>query len=96
MGSPKMRAKHHSHSAPLKPGTGRTPGRARRERFRRLQERLRDPLLRGLTILIALLMFVIAPLHAGGAIESQMSGLPSGWSLSAPSLSRLELPRLLS
>ncbi|MGZ5916815.1 MAG: ion channel [Methyloceanibacter sp.] len=78
MGSPKMRAKDHSHSGPLKPGTGRTPDRARRELFRRLQERLRDPLLTGLTILIALLMFVIAPLHAGGAIESQDVGLAVG------------------
>jgi hypothetical protein len=78
MGSPKMRAKDRSHSGPLSPGTGRTPGRARRERFRRLQERLRDPLLTGLTILIALLMFVIAPLHAGGAIESQDVGLAVG------------------
>lgn len=35
-------------------------------RFRRLQERFGDPLLTVLTILLALLLFVIAPLHASG------------------------------
>jgi hypothetical protein len=44
-------------------------------RFRRLQERLGDPLLTVLTILLALLLFVIAPLHAAGTIVSQDVGL---------------------
>ena len=44
-------------------------------RFRRLQERLGDPLLTVLTILLALLLFVIAPLHAAGIVLSQDVGL---------------------
>ena len=44
-------------------------------RFRHLQERLSDPLLTVLTILLALLLFVIAPLHAAGIVASQDSGL---------------------
>ncbi len=44
-------------------------------RFRRLQERLGDPLLTVLTILLALLLFVIAPLHAAGIVISQDVGL---------------------
>ena len=44
-------------------------------RFRRLQERLGDPLLTVLTILLALLLFIIAPLHAAGIVLSQDVGL---------------------
>ena len=44
-------------------------------RFHRLQERLGDPLLTVLTILLALLLFVIAPLHAAGIVISQDVGL---------------------
>lgn len=44
-------------------------------RFHRLQERLGDPLLTVLTILFALLLFVIAPLHAAGIVRSQDVGL---------------------
>ena len=46
-----------------------------RLRFHRLQERLGDPLLTVLTILLALLLFVIAPLHAAGIVLSQDVGL---------------------
>ena len=46
-----------------------------RLRFHRLQERLGDPLLTVLTILLALLLFVIAPLHAAGIVVSQDVGL---------------------
>ena len=44
-------------------------------RFHRLQKRLGDPLLTLLTILLALLLFVIAPLHAAGIVLSQDVGL---------------------
>ena len=44
-------------------------------RFNRLQQRLGDPLLTVLTILFALLLFVIAPLHAAGIVISQDVGL---------------------
>jgi hypothetical protein len=50
-------------------------GSARKERLRRSRERWRDPLLTVLTILLALLTFVIAPLHAEGIIRSQEIGL---------------------
>jgi hypothetical protein len=46
-----------------------------RLRFHGLQERLGDPLLTVLTILLALLLFVIAPLHAAGIVSSQDVGL---------------------
>ena len=49
-----------------------------KERLRRSRGRWRDPLLTVLTILLALLMFVIAPLHAAGIIESQDVGLVVG------------------
>jgi hypothetical protein len=47
----------------------------RKARFRRLQERLGDPLLTVLTILLALMLFVIAPLHAAGVFASEDVGL---------------------
>jgi hypothetical protein len=45
------------------------------DRFRRLQERLRDPLLTALTILLAILMFVVAPLQATGLIAAHHFGI---------------------
>jgi hypothetical protein len=53
-------------------------GQRVKERLRRSRERWRDPLLTVLTILLALLMFVVAPLHAAGIIESQDVGLVVG------------------
>ena len=47
-------------------------------RFRRLQARLGDPLLTVLTILFALMLFVIAPLHAAGIFPSEDVGLAVG------------------
>jgi hypothetical protein len=44
-------------------------------RFNALQARLRDPLLAALAILLPLMIFVIAPLHAAGVLESQAYGL---------------------
>jgi len=44
-------------------------------RFPRLQERFGDRLLTVLTILFALLLFVIASLHAAGIVLSQDAGL---------------------
>jgi Ion channel len=47
-------------------------------RFQRLQERLGDPLLTFLTILFAVMLFVIAPLHAAGIFASEDVGLGVG------------------
>ena len=47
-------------------------------RFQRLQERLGDPLLTFLTILFAVILFVIAPLHAAGIFASEDVGLGVG------------------
>jgi hypothetical protein len=47
----------------------------RKTRFRHLQDRLGDPLLTALTILLALMLFVIAPLHAAGVFASEDVGL---------------------
>jgi hypothetical protein len=44
-------------------------------RLPRLREQLRDPLLTVLTILLAFMLFVIAPLHAAGIIASEDVGL---------------------
>jgi Ion channel len=41
-------------------------------RFARLQTRWRDPLLTTLTILLAILLFVLAPLYAAGTIKSEI------------------------
>jgi Ion channel len=49
-----------------------------RRNFRRLQERLGDPLLTVLTLLFALMLFVIAPLHAAGVVPSADVGLAVG------------------
>jgi len=45
------------------------------ERLRRLQERFADPLLTTLTIMIAMLLFVVAPLQVAGAITENYVGL---------------------
>jgi Ion channel len=45
------------------------------EGFRRLQERLRDPLLTALTIMMAVLMFVVAPLQAVGILAAHHFGV---------------------
>jgi voltage-gated potassium channel Kch len=44
-------------------------------RFARLQARWRDPLLTTLTILLAIVLFVLAPLHAAGIVKSENFGL---------------------
>lgn len=76
MGPPKARAKEPPQSSLPKQATGRAAAfRERKERFRLLREQMRDPLLTVLTILLAILMFVIAPLHAEGIIASQDVGL---------------------
>jgi hypothetical protein len=41
------------------------------ERFSLWRERMRDPSLTALTVLLAIFMFVIAPLHAAGIVHSQ-------------------------
>ena len=69
-----MRTKGSSDASQLGPAQ-KVPGSARKERLRRSRERWRDPLLTVLTILLALLMFVIAPLHAEGIMRSQEIGL---------------------
>ena len=46
-----------------------------RDRFHQLQERLRDPLLTTLTILLAILLFVIAPLQATGLLAAHYFGI---------------------
>jgi ion channel len=45
------------------------------EKFRRLQERLRDPLLSALTAMMAVLMFVVAPLQALGVLAAHHFGV---------------------
>jgi hypothetical protein len=42
--------------------------------FRKLQERLVDPLLTALTIMIAVLLFVVAPLQVAGALTGHYVG----------------------
>ena len=45
------------------------------EQFGRLQERLSDPLLTALTIMMAVLMFVVAPLQAVGVLAAHHFGI---------------------
>jgi len=40
-----------------------------------MRERLRDPLLTVLTLLLGFLLFVVAPMHAAGIIRSEDVGL---------------------
>jgi hypothetical protein len=44
-------------------------------RFARLQARWADPLLTMLTVMLAVILFVLAPLHASGLIKSENYGL---------------------
>jgi hypothetical protein len=45
------------------------------ERLRLLQERYRDPLLTALTLLLAILLFVVGPLQAAGVVEAHHFGI---------------------
>ena len=45
------------------------------KRFRRIQERLSDPLLTALTIMLAVLLFVVAPLQAEGVVAAHNFGI---------------------
>ena len=51
------------------------PARWTRDRLHQLQERLRDPLLTTLTIMLAILLFVIAPLQATGLLAAHYFGI---------------------
>jgi hypothetical protein len=43
--------------------------------FARFQTRWRDPLLTTLTIMLGIMLFVLAPLHAAGVVKSENFGL---------------------
>ncbi len=45
-----------------------------RDRFNRLREQLRDPLLTLLTLMLVVWMFVLAPLHAAAVIDTDVVG----------------------
>ena len=45
------------------------------EKFQRLQQRLTDPLVTALTIMLAILMFVVGPLQAAGYVQAQHFGI---------------------
>ena len=47
----------------------------RNESYAEMRERWRDPLLTVLTLLLGFLLFVVAPMHAGGIIRSEDAGL---------------------
>jgi uncharacterized membrane protein YphA (DoxX/SURF4 family) len=53
------------------------------EGFRRLQERYSDPLLRVLTLMLAILLFVEGPLQAAGYVEARQFGIAFGFVLPA-------------
>jgi hypothetical protein len=53
----------------------RGAGRDFRARLKRAQDQWRDPLLTTLTILLILLLFVVAPLHAAGTIHARAYGI---------------------
>ena len=46
--------------------------------FRELRDRLADPLLTALTIMLAILLFVIAPLQAAGVVAAHNFGIVFG------------------
>jgi hypothetical protein len=46
-----------------------------RDRYKVLQERLRDPLLTALTVLLVIIIFVVSPLHAAEIIQSRGYGI---------------------
>jgi hypothetical protein len=45
------------------------------EEFRRIQERYRDPLLTALTVMLAILLFVVGPLQAAGDVGAHHFGI---------------------
>jgi|SRR5262245_35491622 len=51
--------------------------------FRRLRERYSDPLLTALTIMLAILMFVVGPAQADGLVEAHQFGILFGLALVA-------------
>jgi len=51
--------------------------------FRRLQERYSDPLLTALTVMLAILLFVVGPLQAAGMVEAHHFGIAFGFVLLA-------------
>jgi hypothetical protein len=61
-----VRAEGGSRASQRARNRTRVDSRDVKERFCRLQARLRDPLLTVLTLLLAFMLFVIAPLHAAG------------------------------
>lgn len=52
--------------------------RFNRKKFDRLRGRLSDPLLTALTIMLAVLLFVVGPLQAAGVVEAHHFGLAFG------------------
>src|SRR5688572_27808235 len=52
-----------------------TTGIATSKGLRRLQERYADPILSGLTVLLLLMMFVVAPLQAADVVAFESFGL---------------------
>ena len=46
--------------------------------FRRLQERYSDPLLTALTVMLAVLLFVVGPLQAAGVVAAHQFGIAFG------------------
>jgi hypothetical protein len=46
--------------------------------FARLRERMIDPLLTALTIMLAVLKFVVGPLQAAGVVEAHFFGIAFG------------------
>src|SRR5271170_5245365 len=53
------------------------------ERFLRLQEQYGDPLLTALTVMLAILLFVVGPLQAAGDVGAQHFGIAFGFVLLA-------------
>jgi hypothetical protein len=48
------------------------------QRFRRLQEQYGDPLLTALTVMLAVLLFVVGPLQAAGVVAAHQFGIAFG------------------
>lgn len=65
MSKPTAKRSRKTAAASLKP----------KESYAEMRERLRDPLLTVLTLLLGFLLFVVAPLHAAGIIRSEDVGL---------------------
>ena len=58
--------------------SGARIAQTRKQRLAEMRERLRDPLLTVLTLLLGFLLFVVAPMHAAGIIRSEDVGLGVG------------------